>query len=174
MAGLDPKVLAGLDPKMFAGMDPKMLQAMMEPKLLSGMDPKALFGGLDPRLFGFDPKMFDPKKSGGSAQAATSAAAQAALNPSLDSRLLGLDKRAKRAKRGNYKASEASLENCFKSFKIGRRVGIVVGNQQLDHLHLHHHLQLLVLPGQANSSSPSKLWHAPTLSSQGTFFLSIA
>ena len=27
----------------------------------------------------------------------------------------------KRAKRGNYKASEASLENCFKSFKIGRR-----------------------------------------------------
>ena len=52
-------------------------------------------------------------------------------------------KRANRAKRGNYKASEASLENCFKSFKIGRRVGIVVGNQQLDHLHLHHHLQLL-------------------------------
>merc|ERR1712122_44810 len=63
----------------------------MDPKLLSGMDPKALFGGLDPRLFGFDPKMFDPKKSGGSAQAATSAAAQAALNPSLDPRLLGLD-----------------------------------------------------------------------------------
>ena len=36
---------------------------------------------------------FDPKKSGGSAQAAaaTSAVAQAALIPSLDPRLLGLD-----------------------------------------------------------------------------------
>ena len=45
-------------------------------------------------------------------------------------------KRAKRAKRGNYKASEASLENCFKSFKIGRR-GIVA---KMMH-HLHHHLQ---------------------------------
>ena len=48
-------------------------------------------------------------------------------------------KRAKRAKRGNYKASEASLENCFKSFKIGRRGMVGVTNngwQQLDHLHL--------------------------------------
>ena len=45
-------------------------------------------------------------------------------------------KRAKRAKRGNYKASEASLENCFKSCKIGRR-GIVA---KMMH-HLHHHLQ---------------------------------
>ena len=43
-----------------------------------------------------------------------------------------------RAKRGNYKASEASLENCFKSFKIGRRGIVGVTNncwQQLDHLH---------------------------------------
>merc|ERR1719479_772754 len=62
-------------------------------------DPKtmqALFGGMDPRLFGFDPKMFDPKANSTKSTTSTSAAAAAAAAaagavPGLDPRLLGLD-----------------------------------------------------------------------------------
>merc|ERR1711997_1249686 len=72
---------------------------MMDPKMLATMDPKTLFGGMDPRLFGFDPKMFDPKAGGsggkGSSSAAAAAAAAAAASipasTGLDPRLLGLD-----------------------------------------------------------------------------------
>ena len=91
----------GLDPKLMATLDPKLMSAMMDPALLASMsqDPKtmqALFGGMDPRLFGFDPKMFDPKANSTKSTTSTSAAAAAAAAaagavPGLDPRLLGLD-----------------------------------------------------------------------------------
>ena len=91
----------GLDPKLMASLDPKLMSAMMDPALLASMsqDPKtmqALFGGMDPRLFGFDPKMFDPKANSTKSTTSTSAAAAAAAAaasavPGLDPRLLGLD-----------------------------------------------------------------------------------